>query len=422
MAKSESNDSSTCKGHGINWIEERTGGFAMGSIRRNKTNSLIKSIPPSGIRRFFDLVAEMKDVISLGVGEPDFPTPEHIRKAGIESIQKGITSYTSNSGLLQLRQEIVKDAKHYWDLDYDPKNEALVTVGASEAIDLALRAILEPGDEVLYQEPVYVSYAPTVKMAGGVPVAVTTYAEHQFKMQPDHLRAKITPRSKVLMLNYPNNPTGGVMDRATLTEIAKICEEHDLIVISDEIYAHLTYSGKHVCFASLPGMRERTVLLNGFSKAYAMTGWRLGYALGDEEIIKAMTKIHQFTILCCSTNAQYAAIEALRNGETAMLEMKKSYDERRKFFVAGLNRIGLTCFEPLGAFYAFPSIKISGMDSNTFAEELLREEKVAVTPGGAFGECGEGYVRCSLASSMENLKESLVRMERFLERHKKQVG
>lgn len=391
----------------------------MGAIRRTKLNSTVKTIPPSGIRRFFDIVAEMKDVISLGVGEPDFSTPENIRQAGIDSINKGITSYTSNSGLLQLRQEIVKRTEQDWGLTYDPRKEVLVTIGASEAIDLALRAIIEPGDEVLYQEPVYVSYAPTIAMAGGVPVPVTTFAEHNFKMQPDHLRARITPKSKVLMLNYPNNPTGGIMDRGTLLEIAKICEEYDLIVIADEIYAHLTYDGTHTCFASLPGMRERTILLNGFSKAYAMTGWRLGYALGDEEIIGAMTKIHQYTILCCPTAAQYAAIEALRNGEDSMLKMKASYDERRRVFVKGLNEIGLSCFEPLGAFYAFPSIATTGMDSLTFAEKLLNEERVAVTPGGAFGACGEGYIRCSLASSMANLKESLVRMERFIARHKK---
>lgn len=390
----------------------------MGAIRRAKVNGTVKSIPPSGIRRFFDIVSEMKDVISLGIGEPDFPTPEHIRQAGIDSINRGITSYTSNSGMLELRQEIAKSVEHYWGLKYDPRSEILVTVGASEAIDLALRTILEPGDEVLYQEPVFVSYAPTVTLAGGKPVAVTTFAEHQFKMQPDHLRSKITPKSKVLMLNYPNNPTGGVMDRNTLLEIAKICEEHDLIVIADEIYAHLTYDGEHVCFASLPGMRERTLLINGFSKAYAMTGWRLGYVLGDEEIIKAMTKVHQYAIMCCSTAAQYAGIEALKNGEEAMLRMKASYDERRRVFVKGLNDIGLTCFEPHGAFYAFPSIAVSGMDSLTFAEQLLKEEKVAVTPGNAFGACGEGFVRCSYAASMQNLKETLVRMERFLARHK----
>lgn len=394
----------------------------MGAIRRTKVNSTVKNIPPSGIRRFFDIVAEMKDVISLGIGEPDFSTPEHIRQAAVDSINRGITSYTSNSGMLELRQEICKSVEHYWGLKYDPRNEVLVTVGASEAIDLALRTILEPGDEVLYQEPVFVSYAPTVTLAGGTPVAVTTYAEHHFKMQPDHLRSKITPKSKVLMLNYPNNPTGGVMDRETLLEIAKICEEHDLIVIADEIYAQLTYGGEHVCFAALPGMRERTILLNGFSKAYAMTGWRLGYALGDEEIIKAMTKVHQYAIMCCPTAAQYAGIEALRTGEQAMLQMKESYNERRKVFVKGLNDIGLTCFEPRGAFYAFPSIAISGMDSLTFAETLLKEENVAVTPGNAFGACGEGFVRCSYASSMENLKETLVRMERFLSRHKSKVA
>jgi aminotransferase len=385
---------------------------------RNWVNQTIAAIPPSGIRRFFDLVAELKGVISLGVGEPDFVTPWHIREACFYSLEKGYTMYTSNYGLLELREEIAKDLNKNYGVSYDPKQEILVTVGVSEAIDLAFRAIIEPGDEVIVPEPCYVSYNPCVTMAGGKPVNVTTQAEEGFRVRAKDIEPLITPKTKAILLCYPNNPTGGIMTEEVATEVAELAKKHDLLILSDEVYAHLTYEGQHVCFAALPGMEKRTVLFNGFSKAYAMTGWRLGYVAGPPEIVQAMMKIHQFTMLCAPITAQKAAIEALRHGENERRKMCEEYNRRRRMFVKGLNDIGLTCFEPKGAFYAFPSIAVTGMDSLTFSERLIKEEKVAVVPGDAFGSSGEGYVRCSYASSMANLQEALVRMARFVEKYR----
>jgi len=359
----------------------------------------------------------MKGVISLGVGEPDFVTPWHIREACFYSLEKGYTMYTSNWGLLELRQEIARDLNQSYGLTYDPKNQILVTVGVSEAVDLALRVILAPGDEVIVPEPCYVSYGPCTYLAGGEPVYLTTTVENDFRLRAEDLEKCITPRTRAFVLSYPNNPTGAIMDRASLAAVAEVVARHDLLVLADEVYAHLTYAGTHTCFASLPGMRERTILLNGFSKAYAMTGWRLGYAVGPLEIIAAMTKVHQYTMLCAPITAQKAAIEALRNGERERQRMVTEYDRRRRVFVKGLNEIGLSCFEPLGAFYAFPCVASTGLDGLAFAEALLQEEKVAVIPGDAFGPSGKRHVRCSYASSMENLREALVRMERFIRRH-----
>lgn len=386
-------------------------------MSRNWINRKVQAVPPSGIRRFFDLVAEMKDVISLGVGEPDFVTPWHVREACVYSLEKGYTMYTSNYGLLELREAIAADIAANYQVDYDPRGEILVTVGVSEALDLAFRAVIEPGDEVIIPEPCYVSYNPCVTMAGGKPVNVATRAEEGFRVRARDIEPYITPKTKAILLCYPNNPTGGVMTPEVALELAKLAVERDLLLISDEVYAHLTYEGSHVCFAALPGLKERTLLLNGFSKAYAMTGWRLGYVAGPAEIIGAMTKIHQFTMLCAPITAQKAAIEALRNGEKERRRMVKEYNRRRRLIVAGLNNIGLDCFEPRGAFYAFPSIVRTGLDSDTFCERLLYEEKVAVVPGTAFGKCGAGFIRCSYASSLENLKEALARMERFVRNH-----
>ena len=387
------------------------------STKKSYVNPTIEQLPASGIRKFFDLVSEMKEVISLGIGEPDFVTPWRIREACIYSLEKGYTMYTSNLGLLELRQEISRYVKERYGIVYDPAREILVTVGGSEAMDLAVRAILAPGDEILIPEPCFVSYGPCATIAGGQVKYIPTRVEEDFRVDPKKIKEAITGRTKAIFIGYPNNPTGAVMDRASLLEIAKIAKEHDLIVISDEIYDRLVYDVTHTCFASLPGMKERTILLNGFSKAFAMTGWRLGYALAPPEIINAMNKIHQYTIMCAPITAQKAAIEALRNGEKDCLYMVEQYDQRRRVIVKGLNDIGLDCFEPKGAFYAFPSIKRTGMSSQQFAEELLKEERVAVIPGDAFGPSGEGYVRCSYASSMENLKEALRRMERFAARH-----
>ncbi len=386
--------------------------------RRNWINQTIQAIPPSGIRRFFDLVSEMKGVISLGVGEPDFVTPWHIREACFYSLEKGYTMYTSNYGLLELREEIVNDLAKNYGVNYDPRKEVLVTVGVSEALDLAFRAITEPGDEIIIPEPCYVSYNPCVIMAGGIAVNVNTKAEEGFRVRAKDIEPLITSKTKAILLCYPNNPTGGIMTKEVALEIANLVKKHDLLLLTDEVYAHLTYDGDHICFASLPEMQERTLLFNGFSKAYAMTGWRLGYVTGPTEIIQAMTKIHQFTMLCAPITAQKAAIEALRHGENERRKMCEEYNRRRRMFVKGLNDIGMTCFEPKGAFYAFPSIAVTGMSSVTFCEELLKEEKVAVVPGNAFGSCGEGFVRCSYASSMDNLKEALVRMGKFVEKHR----
>ena len=376
----------------------------------------VRAIPPSGIRRFFDIVAETKGVISLGVGEPDFVTPWHIRESCVYGLQQGYTAYTSNYGLLELREEIVKTVAATYGVTYDPRKEVLVTVGVSEALDLAMRAILSPGDEVLVPEPCYVSYKACVSLAGGVPVPVPTRMENEFRVTAAQLEELVTPRTKAMLIGYPNNPTGTIMPPAELAELAAFAAKHDLIVVSDEIYASLTYSGRHTCFASLPGMRDRTILLNGFSKAYAMTGWRIGYALSNPDFISAMTKIHQYTMLCAPITAQVAAIEALRHGQCNMQQMVDEYNRRRRLMVEGFRNIGLKCFEPKGAFYIFPSIKETGLSSLAFAEELLKEEKVALVPGDAFGESGEGYVRCSYASSTANLSEALLRIGRFVKK------
>ena len=379
-----------------------------------RVSPLVRSIPPSGIRRFFDIVAEMSGVISLGVGEPDFVTPWHIRESCVHGLQRGYTSYTSNYGLLELRQEITRMIETDYGVTYNPKCEALVTVGVSEALDLAMRAILSPGDEVLVPEPCYVSYQACVTLAGGTPVSVSCTRENEFRVTVDQLAAAVTPRTKALLIGYPNNPTGAVMPREALAAIAQFAEQHDLIVISDEIYANLTYDGEHTCFASLPGMRDRTILLNGFSKAYAMTGWRIGYALGNEDFIAAMTKIHQFTMLCAPITAQIAAVEALQQGRPSRERMVAEYDKRRRLMVEGFRNMGLDCFEPKGAFYVFPSIQNTGLTSLEFAEKLLHAEKVALVPGNAFGASGEGYIRCSYAASSKNLSEALDRIARFV--------
>jgi aminotransferase len=357
----------------------------------------------------------MEDVISLGVGEPDFITPWRIREAGIYSLERGYTSYTSNYGMLELRRELSRHLAQRYGLEYDPQGELLITVGVSEALDLALRAILNPGDEVLMPDPTYVSYQPCTIMTGAVPVPVPTSMEADFQLLAEEVRARLTAQSKAILLAYPNNPTGAVMRREVLEELARIAEQEDLLVISDEIYDRLVYGVEHVCFAALPGMKERTILLGGFSKAYAMTGWRLGYAAARRDIIEAMVKIHQYTLMCAPTMAQWAALAALREGEGDVLEMLAEYDRRRRVIVQGLNQIGLTCFEPRGAFYAFPSIRATGLSSEEFAERLLLEERVAVVPGNAFGARGEGHVRCCYATSMENIERALERIERFVE-------
>jgi len=381
-----------------------------------RISPVVRSIPPSGIRRFFDIVADMKGVISLGVGEPDFVTPWHIRESCVYGLQKGYTAYTSNYGLLELREEIARLMQNKHGVSYDPRREALITVGVSEALDLAMRALLTPGDEVLVPEPCYVSYKACVTLAGGKPIPVQTTVEHEFRVTVEQLEQLVTPRTKVLLIGYPNNPTGAVMPREELLKIANFAERHDLIVISDEIYGDLTYEGTHTCFSSLPGMRDRTILLNGFSKAYAMTGWRIGYALSNADFIGAMTKIHQYTMLCAPITAQIAAIEALRRGAEPMQKMVMEYNCRRRLMLDGFRSMGLPCFEPKGAFYIFPSIKETGITSLKFAEDLLRTEKVALVPGDAFGESGEGFVRCSYASSASNLSEALTRIDRFLKK------
>lgn len=381
-----------------------------------RISPLVKSIPPSGIRRFFDIAAEMDDVISLGIGEPDFVTPWHIRESCVYGLQKGYTSYTSNYGLLELRQSIAKNIQNNYHISYNPNNEILVTVGVSEALDLAMRALLSPGDEVLIPEPCYVSYKTCVMLSGGIPVPVPTSIENEFRITPQQLEKHLTPKTKILLIGYPNNPTGAILTEKELLQIAEFAKQHDLIVISDEIYAHLTYEGNHICFAGLPGMRDRTILLNGFSKAYAMTGWRLGFALSNPDFIAAMTKIHQYTMLCAPITAQVAAIEALEHGEEEMQKMITSYNCRRRLMIEGFRSMNLPCFEPKGAFYIFPSIKETGLSSMEFAEALLKAERVALVPGNAFGNSGEGYVRCSYATSIEKLSQALERIQRFLNR------
>ena len=384
---------------------------------RNPLNEKIVSIPPSGIRKFFDIVSEMKDAISLGVGEPDFDTPWHIREEGIYSLEKGRTFYTSNAGLKDLKIEIHNYLERRCNVCYDPDHEIMVTVGGSEAIDAAMRAMIDPGDEVLIPQPSYVSYTPCCVLADGVPVPIELEEKDRFRLTPEKLLEKITPKTKILVLPFPNNPTGAIMEREDLEKIAEIIIEKDLFVISDEIYSELTYAKEdHVSIASLPGMKERTVLINGFSKAFAMTGWRLGYACAPEVILKQMLKIHQYAIMCAPTTSQYAAVEALRNGDEDVKHMRESYDQRRRFLMNAFQEMNLDCFEPQGAFYMFPSIKRFGMTSEEFATRLLREEKVAVVPGTAFGDCGEGFLRVSYAYSLKSLKEALSRIKRFVDR------
>lgn len=380
----------------------------------------IQSLAPSGIRKFFDIAAEMKDAISLGVGEPDFVTPWAVREAGIYSLEKGRTHYSANSGLIELRNEICTYLKRKYSLSYNPRTETLVTVGGSEAIDLLIRATISHGDEVLIPEPCFVCYKPCTLMAGGTPVTIQTEEKDNFKLTPEKLLEKITPKSKLLILPFPNNPTGAVMTREDLEKIAKIVEEHDLFVLSDEIYGELTYTGEpHVPFATIPGMQERTVTVNGFSKAFAMTGWRLGYACGPEPVISQMTKIHQYAIMCAPTTSQYAAIEALKSCDEDVEYMCTEYDHRRRVMVNGFREMGLSCFEPLGAFYVFPNISATGLSSNDFATKLLYEKKVAVVPGTAFGESGEGFIRCSYAYSIKNIEKALERIGEFVKEYKK---
>ena len=383
---------------------------------RNPLSKTITEIQPSGIRKFFDIVSEMEDAISLGVGEPDFDTPWHIRDEGIYSLEKGKTFYTSNAGLKELKIEIAKFLNRKYDLDYDYNGEMFVTVGGSEAIDVALRAMLDPGDEVIIPQPSYVSYVPCTILANGTPVPVELKAENEFRLTADELKAAITPKSKILIMPFPNNPTGAIMERKDLEAIAEVVIENDLFVLSDEIYSELTYleNEGHVSIASLPGMKERTILINGFSKSHAMTGWRLGYACGPKEVIKQMLKIHQFAIMCAPTTSQYAAVEALKNGDADVEMMREQYNQRRRYLLHRFKEMGLDCFEPFGAFYAFPCIKEFGMTSDEFANELLKSKKVAVVPGTAFGASGEGFVRISYAYSIDNLRIALDRIEQFI--------
>lgn len=387
---------------------------------QKRISPVVQAIPPSGIRRFFDIAAEMEDVISLGVGEPDFVTPWSIRESCVYGLEQGYTSYTANRGLLELREEICSLQKRNFNIDYDPKTNVLVTVGVSEALDIAMRAILTPGDEILIPEPCYVSYKACASLAGGVPVAVPAKIENNFSITPADLEAHVTNKTKALLIGYPNNPTGAILTKDQLMDIANFAQEHDLIVISDEIYGDLTYGGeRHVCFAGLPGMKDRTILLNGFSKAYAMTGWRIGYAMSNPAIISAMTKIHQYTMLCAPITAQIAAVEALRHGEKYMKKMVSEYDKRRRLIYDGLTNAGLKCFEPKGAFYIFPDITSTGLTSEEFAEQLLMKEHVALVPGTAFGQCGEGYVRCSYATSVTKISGAIARIEHFVQHCKK---
>ncbi len=383
---------------------------------RNQLSDTIVNIKPSGIRKFFDIVAEMNDpeVISLGVGEPDFDTPWHIRDEGIYSLEKGRTFYTSNSGLMELRTEICNYLERRFDLHYDPRKQTLITVGGSEAIDIGLRALINPGDEVIIPQPCYVSYEPCAILTGAKPVIVNLKAENEFRLTAEELEEAITPRTKLVILPFPNNPTGAIMEREDLEAISRVIIEHDLMVMSDEIYAELTYKGKHVSIAQIPGMQERTLLINGFSKAYAMTGWRLGYVCGPADIIEQMTKIHQFAIMCAPTTSQYAAVEALKNGDDDVEEMRRAYDQRRRYLIHEFRDIGMDCFEPFGAFYVFPSIQRFGMTSDEFATRLLKEQKLAVVPGTAFGECGEGFLRISYAYSIESLKKAMGRIREFV--------
>ncbi|RKI37679.1 aminotransferase class I/II-fold pyridoxal phosphate-dependent enzyme [bacterium D16-51] len=389
---------------------------------RDPLSAKIKTIEPSGIRKFFDIVSEMKDAISLGVGEPDFDTPWNIREEGIYSLEQGRTFYTSNAGLMKLRKEIAFYLERRFHLKYDYEKEIIITVGGSEGIDAAFRAMLDPGDEVLIPQPSFVSYEPCVVLADGVPVIIELKEEDEFKLKKQQILEKITDKTKILVLPFPNNPTGAVMTREDLQDIVDVIIERDLYVLSDEIYSELTYGRQHVSIAEFPGMAERTILINGFSKSYAMTGWRLGYACGPKRILEQMLKIHQFAIMCAPTTSQYAAIEALRSGDDDIERMRTAYDQRRNFLMKAFRDMGLQCFEPFGAFYVFPCIKEFGMASEEFANRLLQEEKVAVVPGTAFGACGEGFLRISYAYSIEDLKEALSRLEAFIKRHRKKSG
>ncbi len=384
---------------------------------RNFVSARVQEIPPSGIRKFFDIAATMQDVISLGIGEPDFVTPEPFLEAGIESLRRGDTHYTSNSGILELRQSLSQHLNKLYSVSFDPENELLITVGVSEALYLALTAILDPGDEVIVPEPCFVAYTPEVTLAGGKPVTISTFVENDFQVTGKEIEAAITPRTKAILIGYPNNPTGAVMTRERLMEIAALADKYDLVVISDEIYDQLVYGIDHICFATLPGMRGRTITLGGFSKDYAMTGWRIGYSAAPPEISAAMRKVHQYTIMSAPTMAQVAATRALQNGNSFVKDMRDEYDRRRKLIVDGMNQLGLKTFEPHGAFYAFPSVAASGMDDQAFAEKLLEEERVAVIPGSAFGASGAGFVRCSYATAYEKIEEALHRIERFMRRH-----
>lgn len=383
---------------------------------RNPINNKIQNVKPSGIRKFFDIVNQMEDAISLGVGEPDFDTPWKIRDEGIYSLERGRTYYTSNSGLAELREAVCGFLSRRYSLEYDPKKEVLITVGGSEAIDLAMRVILEPGDEVLIPQPSYVSYLPCAVMAFGEPVVINLKSENEFKLTAAELKEAITPKTKILVLPFPNNPTGAIMTKEELAELVDIIIENDIYVLSDEIYSELTYDGEHCSIASFPGMKERTIVINGFSKSHAMTGWRLGYACGPEIIIKQMTKLHQYAIMCAPTNSQYAAVVALNECDAEVEKMREAYDQRRRYLLYRFKEMGLPCFEPLGAFYVFPDIRKFNMTSEEFANRLLEEEKVAVVPGTAFGECGEGFLRISYAYSLENLKIALEKMEVFIKR------
>lgn len=384
---------------------------------RNPLSDVVVNIKPSGIRKFFDIVSEMKDAISLGVGEPDFDTPWHVREEAIYTLERGKTVYTSNAGLMELREEICKYLKRRFNLTYDYKKEVMLTVGGSEAIDIALRAMVNPGEEVIIPEPCYVSYLPCVQLTYGKPVIIQLKEENQFRLTKEELLEAVTDKTKVLILPFPNNPTGAVMTREDLEDIARVCIEKDIFVISDEIYAELSYIGKrHVSIGEIPGMKERTVVINGFSKSYAMTGWRLGYACAPENILSQMLKIHQFAIMCAPTTSQYAAVDALKNGDEDVEKMCQSYNQRRRFVLNAFKEMGVECFEPFGAFYTFPNIKKFGLTSEEFAGRFLQEEKVAVVPGTAFGDCGEGYLRISYAYSIENLKEALGRMARFVKK------
>jgi len=390
-----------------------------GKISRELISQRVEDIPPSGIREFFDLIATSKDIISLSIGEPDFVTPRHIRDACVRSLDEGRTTYTSNSGMIELREEVAHYLESHYGVSYDPVSEILITVGTSEALDLIARAILDPGDEIAFPDPHYVAYPANIILSGGVPVRIPTSEENNFVVRARDIESRLTARTKAILIGYPSNPTGAVASRREMDDIAGVAEKNDLLVISDEIYARLVYGMEYTCFSSLPGMKERTVLIGGFSKSHAMTGWRIGYVAARQEIIQAITKIHQYTMLCGSMMSQIAAIEALKNGDEDVELMVREYDERRQVIVKGLREMGLSCFEPRGAFYAFPSIRITGMTSEEFSARLIKEERVAVVPGSAFGECGEGFVRCSYATSLSQIEEALRRMGEFVARYRK---